>query len=261
MSRINSNSENGRLIVTKGQITPHIDPVHTGTQSFRSISVPLSGTQKLTVHTGTERLRIGFCFCSHGNAIVPFHNFLFSPCPFFQQQQHPRMRSGQKFYRSGFWTSLAPHYLFTRERNSTIAYRSTFRITYFIVPLFGTERCYFKRSRVNATPEHSTFRNGTIWNGTIAFPCERGHSNPDLEIFKISRIWRFFEGLSKIFLEFQRPFRFLDFRKLDKFRDFQRFLRFGMIQRDVARFSRTSRSVRLSKNFRKIFCEFASSLP
>ena len=30
------------------------------------------------------------------------------------------------------------------------------------------------RSRVNTTPERSTFRNGTIWNGTIAFPCERG---------------------------------------------------------------------------------------
>ena len=88
------------------------------------------------------------------------------------------MRLGQKSYRSVFWTSLAPHCLFTRERNGTIAYRSTFRITYFIVPLFGTERCYFKRSRVNATPERSTFRNGTIWNGTIAFPCERGLSEP-----------------------------------------------------------------------------------
>ena len=126
---------------------------------------------------GTERFRIGFCFCSHGNAIVPFHSFLFSPCQFFQQQQHFRMRLGQKSYRSVFWTSLAPHCLFTRERNGMIAYRSTFRITYFIVPLFGTERFYFKRSRVNATPERSTFRNGTIWNGTIAFPCERGLQN------------------------------------------------------------------------------------
>ena len=121
-------------------------------------------------------MRIGFCFCSHGNAIVPFHSFLFSPCQFFQQQLHPRMRLGQKSYPSVFWTSLAPHCLFTRERNDTIAYRSTFRITYFIAPYFGTERCYFKRSRVNATPERSTFRNGTIWNGTIAFPCERGLS-------------------------------------------------------------------------------------
>ena len=143
--------------------------VHTGTQSFRSIFVPVSGTQKETVHTGTERLRIGFCFCSHGNAIVPFHSFLFSPCHFFQQQIHPRMRLRQKSYRSVFWTSLSPHCLFTRERNRTNAYRSTFRITYFIVPLFGTERCYFKRSRVNAAPERSTFR-----NVTIAFPCERG---------------------------------------------------------------------------------------
>ena len=29
---------------------------------------------------------------------------------------------------------------------------------------------------MNATPERSTFRNGTIWKGTIAFPCERGLS-------------------------------------------------------------------------------------
>ena len=120
-----------------------------------------------------ERNDIGFCSCSHGNAIVPLHSFLFSPCQFSQQQLRPRMRLGQKSYRSVFWTSLAPHCLFTREQNGTIAYRSTFFITYFIVPLFGTERCYFKPSRVNATPERSTFRNGMIWNGTIAFPCER----------------------------------------------------------------------------------------
>ena len=153
-----------------------LGPVHTGTQSFRSIFVPVSGTQKETVQTGTERLRIGFCFCSHGNAIVPFHSLLFSPCHFFQKKLYPRIRFGQKSYRSVFWTSLAPHCLFTQERNGTIAYRYTFRITYFIVPLFGTERCYFKRSSVNATPERSTFRNGTIWNGTIALPCERGLS-------------------------------------------------------------------------------------
>ena len=127
-------------------------------QSLRSIFVPVSGPQKWIVHTGTE----------HGNAITPFHKFFFGPCHFFQQQLHQRILFGQKSYRSVFWTSLAPHNLFTRERNGTIAYRSTFRITYCIVPLFGTERCSFKRSRVNATPERSTFWNGTIWNGTIA---------------------------------------------------------------------------------------------
>ena len=63
---------------------------------------------------------------------------------------------------------------FTRERNGTIAYCSTFRMTYFIVPLFGTERCHLKRSRVNTTPERYAFRNGEERNGTIAFPCERG---------------------------------------------------------------------------------------
>ena len=40
----------------------YLGPVHTGTQSFRSIFVPVSGTRKETVHTGTERLRIGFLF-------------------------------------------------------------------------------------------------------------------------------------------------------------------------------------------------------
>ena len=48
---------------------------------------------------------------------------------------------------------------------------------FFIVPLFGTKRSFFKRFRVNATPERSTFQDGTIWNGTIAFPCERGLRN------------------------------------------------------------------------------------
>ena len=69
----------------------------------------------VSVHTGTQSFRSTV--------------FLFSPCQFFQQQLHPRMRLGQKSYRSVFWTSLAPHCLFTREQNGMIAYRSTFRIT------------------------------------------------------------------------------------------------------------------------------------
>ena len=44
-------------------------------KSFRSIFAPVSGTQKHIVHTGTEGLRIGFCFCSNGNATFPFQNF------------------------------------------------------------------------------------------------------------------------------------------------------------------------------------------
>ena len=43
---------------------------HTGTQSFRCIFVPISGTDKYAVHTGTERLRTNFALCFDGNAIV-----------------------------------------------------------------------------------------------------------------------------------------------------------------------------------------------
>ena len=56
---------------------------------------------------------------------------------------------------------------FIWERNGTIAYRSTFRIAYFIVPLFGTKRCHLKRSRVNTTPERYAFRNGEERNGQL----------------------------------------------------------------------------------------------
>ena len=100
--------------------------------------------------------------CSHGNRTITYRllclftrernhsvpQFCFSPCHFFQQELHPRMLLGQKSYRSVFWTSLAPHCLFVRERNGTIAYRSTFRITFYRSP---------------------------FWNGTMlfqAFPCE-----------------------------------------------------------------------------------------
>ena len=52
-----------------------------------------------------------------------------------------------KLITSRFWTSLPPHCLFTwygtkRLRNVTLLYQI------FIVPLFGTVRCYFKLSRV-----------------------------------------------------------------------------------------------------------------
>ena len=55
--------------------------------------------------------------------------------------------------------------LFRRERNGTISYRSTFRITFLVVPFFGTERFYLKCSSLNATLQRSTFRNNTEQNG------------------------------------------------------------------------------------------------
>ena len=58
---------------------------------------------------------------------------------------------------------------FIRERNGTTEYRSTFRVTYFIVPLFGTERCHLKRPHVNTTPERFALRNGEERNGEESF--------------------------------------------------------------------------------------------
>ena len=51
--------------------------------------------------------------------------------------------------------------LFRREQNETIAYRSTFRITFLVVPLFGTEWFYLKCSRLNTTLQRSTFWSNT----------------------------------------------------------------------------------------------------
>ena len=38
-------------------------PSSHGTQLLRSIFVPISGTDKLAVHTGTEQLRTNFVLC------------------------------------------------------------------------------------------------------------------------------------------------------------------------------------------------------
>ena len=74
-----------------------------------------------------------------------------------------------------FWTSSTTHCVFTQERNGTIAYHFTFLIIFLIVPRYGTERGFLKRSGVNATSECSTSWNGTRWIGTTAaFPRERG---------------------------------------------------------------------------------------
>ena len=40
------NSLTGCLLVKEGRAKRDLGPVHTGTQSFRSIFVPVSGTQK-----------------------------------------------------------------------------------------------------------------------------------------------------------------------------------------------------------------------
>ena len=52
--------------------------VHTGKQLFCPIFVPISGTDKQAVHTGTERLNTSFALHSDGNAIVPLTCFPFA---------------------------------------------------------------------------------------------------------------------------------------------------------------------------------------
>ena len=133
--------------------------------------------------------RQGRCFgpSSHGNAIVSFHrrsNFwngqigcshgngtiVYEFCFVFRRE---RNRSVDIF-------SICP---FRRERTRTIAYRSTFLITFLVVPVFGTERFYLKCSRMNATLQRSTFWNNSERNGTIPFPCEREKRRHKIIIF------------------------------------------------------------------------------
>ena len=94
---------------------------------------------------------------------VPFHSFFFSPCHFSQQQLLPRMRLGKNLFKIVSFFGPVLHLIAYShgngtERNDCISFH--FWYHFFIVPLFGTERCYFKRSRVNATPERSPFRKG-----------------------------------------------------------------------------------------------------
>ena len=122
----------------------------------------LERKNRLCTRERNDRISVLLLFKLERNRSVP--QFFFSLCRFSEQQLHQRMYLGKKSYRSVFWPSFAPHCLFTRKWNGMIAYRSTFRITFFIVSLFGTERCYFKRSRVNTPmsfPLFGTERHGT----------------------------------------------------------------------------------------------------
>ena len=116
---------------------------------------------------GTIAYQFLFLFTRERNRSVP--QFFLQSLPFFSVTTTSTHALRETNLIVPFFgpvlTSLPVHT--GTERNETIAYRSTFHITFFIVPLFGTERCYFKCSRVNPTPERSTFRNGTIWNGTL----------------------------------------------------------------------------------------------
>ena len=114
--------------------------VQTGTQSFRSVICAPKWTKGLVMRMSI--MGIQKVTTTHTHAL--------------------RARVLSFRFSDQFCTSSPVHT--ETERNGTIAYRSTFRITYFSVPLFGTERCYLKRSRVSATPERSTFWNGTIRN-------------------------------------------------------------------------------------------------
>ena len=122
---------------------------------------------------GTIAYRFLFLFTRERNRFVP--QFFLQSLPFFPATTTSTHALSAEILSFRFLdqscTSLPVHT--GTEWNDCVPCHFSYHL-FFIVPLFRTERYYFKRSRVNATPERSTFRNGTIWNGTIAFPCERG---------------------------------------------------------------------------------------
>ena len=67
---------------------------------------------------------------------------------------------------------IFPPFPFRRERNRTIAYRSTFHISFLVVPFVGRDSSIeaFPSER-NPSEFHFSEQNGR--SGTIAFPCER----------------------------------------------------------------------------------------
>ena len=106
--------------------------MHKGTQSFRSIFVPVSGQTGCSHGYGTIAYQFCFAFRSDGKAIVPL--------------------TCSPFVCSG--------------GNGTIAYCFTFRITYLGIPFSGTERFYLKHSSLNATLRRSTLWNNMERSGT-----------------------------------------------------------------------------------------------
>ena len=101
-----------------GSFDQGIGLVHTGTQSVRSIFVPISGTDKYAVHTGTERFRTNFVLCSHGNAIVPLTCFPFAS---LDGNGTERLFIVPQFYhfcsRTIFWNGTVLFETFPSERN------------------------------------------------------------------------------------------------------------------------------------------------
>ena len=117
---------------------------------------------------GTIAYRFSFLFTRECNRSVPqffLQSLLYFPAmTTFTHVFKAKILSFRFLDQS--YTSLPVHT--GTERNDCVSFHFSYNL--FIIPLFGTERYYFKRSCVNANPEGSTFRNGTIWNGTIAFP-------------------------------------------------------------------------------------------
>ena len=83
-----------------------------------------------------------------------------------------------------------------------IAYLSTFRITFLVVPFFGMGRFDLKSSCLNATLQPSTFRTYREQSGMIAFSNERGLNERVETILTptraIYRVIGFFYNLLKI---------------------------------------------------------------
>ena len=74
--------------------------------------------------------------------------------------------------------------LFRRERNDCVSFHFSYRITYLVGSLFGTERFYLKCSHLNAALQRSTFRNDRQRSGMIAFPSKQGLRTKEIRMFE-----------------------------------------------------------------------------
>ena len=106
----------------------------------------------------------------------PFYSHVFFP--FFllytKATQHIRIRLGQKPYRSVSRASSACLHENGTERNDCVSFHFSYH--FFNRSTFWNGTMLLKRPRMNAAPERSIVRKGTIWKRTIVFPCDRGLS-------------------------------------------------------------------------------------
>ena len=128
-----------------------INAIHSGFTCLHDYRGPSSHGKAIDPFHLRSNFWNGQIGCSRGNGTIAYQVYFV-----FRRE---RSRSGNMF-------SIC---LFRRERDVTITYRSTFRITFF-VSFFGTERSYLKSASLIATLQRSTFWNNKERSGRIAFP-------------------------------------------------------------------------------------------